>query len=321
MEGKEAPDITSGTCSENKALGRHFTASASDMRSKRRTSCMKIKRGTTYNQKVMPFIKENMNSWVPPTFQAMTLWPVFAGDSKYAEGYWVNHNHFENLDIQLIQEGNLKIYHDGTTALLNPGELAVIPFGSHKLETGPAGYCVKKCIGFSGMALKILVKTLELDSFFVIPDFLSLKIIELHERICRLLNEKNPDSVSELSILAYAFLMQIATSRRTTAMPPALIASRHFIEQNIFQKLTLEDISQEAKCSKATLTRLFKKHLNMTPIQFLISQRINYAKNLLQNKSMPIKEIATLCGYQNQLYFSNDFRKHTGLSPREFCRR
>ena len=59
----------------------------------------------------------------------------------------------------------------------------------------------------------------------------------------------------------------------------------------------------------------------MTPIQFLISQRINYAKNLLQNKSMPIKEIAILCGYQNQLYFSNDFRKHTGLSPREFCRR
>ena len=59
----------------------------------------------------------------------------------------------------------------------------------------------------------------------------------------------------------------------------------------------------------------------MTPIQFLISQRINYAKNLLQNKSIPIKEVAALCGYQNQLYFSNDFRKHTGCSPREFCKR
>ncbi len=282
---------------------------------------MKIRRDTTYNQSAKPFIRENMNSWIPPTFQAMTLWPVFAGDSRYTKGYWVSHNHFENLDIQIVQEGNLKIYYDGGISLLKPGELGLIPFGSHKLETGPAGYCVKKCIGFSGMALKILIKTLELDSFLVIPDFLSPKITGLHERICFLLHEKKRESVSELSILAYTFLMEIATTRQTTALPQELIVCRHFMEQNIFQKLTLEDMSLEAGCSKATLTRLFKKYLNMTPVQFLISQRINYAKNLLQNKSIPIKEVAALCGYQNQLYFSNDFRKHTGCSPREFCKR
>ena len=79
---------------------------------------MKIKRDTTYNQNAKPFIRENMNSWIPPTFQAMTLWPVFAGDSRYTKGYWVSHNHFENLDIQIVQEGNLKIYYDGGISLL-----------------------------------------------------------------------------------------------------------------------------------------------------------------------------------------------------------
>ena len=93
---------------------------------------MKIKRDTTYNQNAKPFIRENMNSWIPPTFQAMTLWPVFAGDSRYTKGYWVSHNHFENLDIQIVQEGNLKIYYDGGISLLKPGELGLIPFGSHK---------------------------------------------------------------------------------------------------------------------------------------------------------------------------------------------
>ena len=66
---------------------------------------MKIKRDTTYNQNAKPFIRENMNSWIPPTFQAMTLWPVFAGDSRYTKGYWVSHNHFENLDIQAKNDG------------------------------------------------------------------------------------------------------------------------------------------------------------------------------------------------------------------------
>ena len=121
---------------------------------------MKIRRDTTYNQNAMPFIREKMNAWIPPTFQAMTLWPIFAGDSRYSCGYWVNHDHFDNMDIQIVQQGNLKIHHDGIISQLNPGELALIPFGTHKLETGPAGYCVKKCIGFNGMALKILVKTL-----------------------------------------------------------------------------------------------------------------------------------------------------------------
>ena len=37
-------------------------------------------------------------------------------------------------------------------------------------------------------------------------------------------------------------------------------------------------------------------------------------------KAVPSKA-AALCGYQNQLYFSNDFRKHTGCSPRTFRRR
>ena len=282
---------------------------------------MKIRRDTTYNQNAMPFIREKMNAWIPPTFQAMTLWPIFAGDSRYSCGYWVNHDHFDNMDIQIVQQGNLKIHHDGIISQLNPGELALIPFGTHKLETGPAGYCVKKCIGFNGMALKILVKTLELDSFLVIPDFLSPKIMELHERICLLLHEKKLESVSELSILAYTSLMEIATSRQMSALPQVLVVCRHFMEQNIFQKLTLEDMCRETGCSKTTLTRLFKEHLHMTPVQFLINLRINYAKNLLQDKSIPVKEAAALCGYQNQLYFSNDFRKHTGCSPRTFRRR
>ena len=281
---------------------------------------MKIHRGTVYNEKTSAFVKETMNAWQPPTCQAMALWPIFAGDSRYPAEYWVSHKHFENLDVQIILEGDLKIIHDKGTALLGPGCAGIIPFGAHKLETGPSGFCVKKCIGFSGMALKILVKTLELDSFYVIHDFWSPEISDLHEKISRLLHEKKRESVPELSILAYAFLMKIATKRQSNELPQELIACRHFIEQNIFQKLSLDDMSSASGCSKAKLTRLFQKYLNSTPIQFMINLRINYARNLLEKKSISIKEVAELCGYQNQLYFSNDFRKHTGMSPRDYCK-
>lgn len=279
---------------------------------------MKYKRDTTYNLKVIPQIKEKIYSWLPPTPQAMAIWPIFAGDSFYARDYWVNHNYFENLDVQIVLEGELKIHWNDTAALIGPGTMALIPFGAHKLETGPAGFCDKKCIGFSGMALKILIKSLKLDSFFIIRDFLTPEIIELHDRIKHLLGQRKVESVPELSILGFTFLMKIADKRQSSELPQEIITCRHFMEQNIFQKLSMEDLSREAVCSNATLIRLFRKHLNTTPMQYLISLRVNYAKNLLENDATPIKEVASLCGYQNQLYFSNDFRKHTGASPREY---
>lgn len=282
---------------------------------------MPVRRITSYNLKAKPYISEDMGSWMPPTLYAMAIWPIFCGFSRYTNNYWVCHKDFDCLDMQIVTDGDLTIYCDGkVAAILHPGEIGVIPFGSHKLETGPSGYCEKLCIGFCGMALRVLVKTMKLDSFFVLQDFLSPNITAMHRQIHKLLKERKLESVSELSVLAYTFLMEVAQKRQTAEYPQELIECIHFINQNIFQKITLEEMAEQSFCSKTTLTRLFKKHLDTTPLQYLITSRINYAVNLLESNTLTIKEIATLCGYQNQLYFSNDFRKHTGYSPSDFCK-
>jgi len=62
----------------------------------------------------------------------------------------------------------------------------------------------------------------------------------------------------------------------------------------------------------------FKQVTQMTPMQYILSLRINNAKYLLENSKYNIMQIANLVGYDNALYFSRLFSKYTGKSPSEY---
>ena len=57
------------------------------------------------------------------------------------------------------------------------------------------------------------------------------------------------------------------------------------------------------------------------PIDWLRRERVNQAKRRLTESSDAIEEIATQVGYNDRFFFSRDFNKLTGYSPREFRRR
>ena len=53
-------------------------------------------------------------------------------------------------------------------------------------------------------------------------------------------------------------------------------------------------------------------------MQYIVSLRITNAINLIENTDYNITEIANAVGYDNSLYFSRLFHKHTGMSPSEY---
>jgi AraC family transcriptional regulator, arabinose operon regulatory protein len=83
----------------------------------------------------------------------------------------------------------------------------------------------------------------------------------------------------------------------------------------------IKDISRVAGISVPQLFRLFAKATGSTPMDWLRRERINRAKHQLVETRDRIGEIAEGVGYSDQLYFSRDFKKVVGVSPREFRRR
>lgn len=64
--------------------------------------------------------------------------------------------------------------------------------------------------------------------------------------------------------------------------------------------------------------RLFKESTGQIPSNHILMLRIQKAKQLLAESDMPIREISTVCGFDNEFYFSNVFKKQTALAPSVF---
>jgi len=84
--------------------------------------------------------------------------------------------------------------------------------------------------------------------------------------------------------------------------------------------LPIGELSALAGVSDVYLRRLFKKQFDAAPAAFVIRQRMNLAKELLENEERSIADISLQIGYRDPLYFSRLFKKQTGLSPSEYRR-
>lgn len=93
---------------------------------------------------------------------------------------------------------------------------------------------------------------------------------------------------------------------------------KHYINQNFRKPITLDELAEIAHINKFYLAHIFKKEVNISPIGYLNKVRIKEAQNLLETTDLNIGEIAFLNGFSSQSYFTQSFKRETGLTPSEY---
>ena len=121
-------------------------------------------------------------------------------------------------------------------------------------------------------------------------------------------------------------ILRIVTKRRgakPATLPQeeashALLRAVEYIEANLFDELTAENIAAAARMSQASLFRKFKQEFLRTPFDYIRERRLDEAKLLLLSKQYAVGDVGLLVGYTDFTAFSKAFKTKFGASPSTF---
>lgn len=93
---------------------------------------------------------------------------------------------------------------------------------------------------------------------------------------------------------------------------------KNYIDSHYADNITLDYLANLAHINKYHLVHSFSKQLGVSPINYLISKRIEESKSLLKTTNYSVRDIASIVGFSNSSYFSQIFKKTTGYSPLKY---
>ena len=137
------------------------------------------------------------------------------------------------------------------------------------------------------------------------------------DEIIALSGTATPGVHHRLSLLAYQLLIELAKQAERSSYPPPLQRGIEFIRSHIRSELFLNELVEYSGVSQATLHRLFVRHLKTSPIDYYLEQKMNEAKTMLCSNQR-VKEVARRLNFSSAAYFSAEFKKRFGISPRNF---
>lgn len=143
--------------------------------------------------------------------------------------------------------------------------------------------------------------------------------------LCRAMREEDPYGIAAASGLMKAVLVRCAArlDQAREAVPEGTAALARRIRAyadaaDIAAPLTNGEIARELNYHPYYIGRVFTQYYGMSLHVYMIRRRIGEAQRMLAGTELPVGEIAVRCGFSGESYFSETFRRVSGISPTEF---
>ena len=94
--------------------------------------------------------------------------------------------------------------------------------------------------------------------------------------------------------------------------------ARRYFNEHYNERINIEEYAESRNMSVSWFQRNFKQMVNCSPMQYLLTIRMNNAASLLESTDYSMAEISAIVGYDNPLYFSRLFKKQNRVSPSEY---
>ncbi len=251
-------------------------------------------------------------------------------------------NRHEFFEMVYIKKGHAVFEIAGKPAPIGPNDIVIIkPNQSHKFIVQSQEGCE-----FIVLSFKFLNQRNSEFSEVPLEDFLNFvsgkesgafitlkvsqknEIINILNRILkeRVNNEIGSEFLNHLLVMelfvfiSRALKMEWESSikDKSPKVRELIRISAKYINNNFERDITISDIAKYVFLSSSYFTRAFKEEMGVSPMNYLLSVRIDRAKEMLTDSDLKISDIALSIGFSNQQRFNEIFKKHTGITPLQY---
>jgi AraC family transcriptional regulator len=150
-------------------------------------------------------------------------------------------------------------------------------------------------------------------------------ILQIGRQMLNILEQEGPfvkDIADGLShaLIAYIMRRYVMGATQQISMPSRLQLRRalELVGDNLGREITLEEMAHAAGMSLFHFSREFRKAMGTSPHRYLMTCRIERAKELLANQKLSVLDVSLECGFKDPSHFSRVFRSLVGSTPRAY---
>lgn len=118
----------------------------------------------------------------------------------------------------------------------------------------------------------------------------------------------------------YMILSEFITAADNVRKPNVLARAVAFIEQNLLNELTVQDVAAHCFVNRSQLFRVFKDHMQMSPKDYIDTMRLNKAAEFLRSSNYSVTYISQILSFPTPSQFGKQFRQKFGCNPMEYRR-
>ena len=247
------------------------------------------------------------------------------GDTLYPNGGCFGPLHHKHLEIFILLDGEATIKSDDKIYNFVKGECGFF-YNDYVFEArytrGLVSHTLWCGTGTRGLILpKSTVAYLNALPHKICPSDDLLNLLNMGVNVSTGINarlEQKMNSLGEAVFNEYFYTANLIDEEKP--LPMSVYRAKKFIEEYYFEKCNLNMIAEYAAMSPQHLTKIFRTHLNCTPVKYLWHLRAEKGVHLLRHSGLSVLEIAAQCGFKDPYHFSRHIKKHYGSTPKDIRR-
>ena len=216
--------------------------------------------------------------------------------------------------IEYVESGSGTVHAGDETFYPESGDAYILHSNeNHHYKSDPKNPWKKSFINIRGSLPESLLEGFHLKN---IHHFKNTNVKDEFKKIISIAKSGKEECTEEIICLINRILFKMSLHVNSEQIKPDIAEKmKDYLSSHATQKFQIDDLCRHISRSESQTIRIFKKAYGITPYAYVLSKKINLAKDMLINTNLSIKQIAYTLNFTDEYYFSNVFKTKTGISP------